>query len=86
MSNSVKAEAQSQSRTFTYDSVKYTISDSLDWDLDVTESLEAGNYLLAIKGILGPAQWAKFTSKRRTNRDLNALLEKATAAIGIAGN
>lgn len=88
MSNSraARAEATDQPTPFEYDGETYTVTASRDWDLDALDAFEEGHIVSAVRIILGPDQFKRFRSKRRTVGELNDLFEAAQKASGIEGN
>ena len=86
MSNTVKAEVTKVRPTFTYDGVKYTVDNTMDWDLDVLEAIEDDKIVTIVRALLGPDQWAKFKAKPRKVTDLNELFEAIAKAVGLKGN
>lgn len=86
MSNTVKAEAKNTKPTFTFDGVKYTVDNTMDWDLEVLEAVEDDKIVTIVRALMGPDQWAQFKSKPRKVTDLNALFEAIAKAVGLKGN
>lgn len=84
--SAAKNEAQDGSIRFEYDGETYEITSASDWDVEVLESFEDGNIVRTVRGLLGPDQWAKFKSKRRTVSDLNNLFQDVQTALGSEGN
>ncbi|MGN2634627.1 hypothetical protein ACTD5D_39765 [Nocardia takedensis] len=72
-----------------FDGEEYEIpADPLDWDLAVTEAFELGRVITAVRGLLGPRQFAKVSRKRYTNRQFSELFDLLAQAGGFddAGN
>lgn len=86
MSNTVKAEVSKAKPSFTFDGVKYSVDNTMDWDLDVLEAVEDDKIVTIVRALMGPDQWAKFKSKPRKVADLNALFEAIAKAVGLKGN
>lgn len=72
--------------TFTYDGVKYTVDDTMDWDISVLEAVEDNKIVSIVRELLGPDQWEKFKIKPRKVADLNELFEAIAKAVGLKGN
>ena len=70
--------------TVEFDGEEYTIpADPLDWDLTVTEAFELGRAITAVRGLLGPEQFATVTRKRYTNRKFGELFDLLAKAGGF---
>lgn len=65
-----------EERSFKYDDVEYFIPAVGDWPIDVLEGLQDDKMIPAVRALLGPAQWAIFKEKPRTNKDFYALTEQ----------
>lgn len=86
MTTPAKAEAAKIRPHFTFDGVKYTVDNTMDWDLDVLEAVEDDKIVTIVRTLLGPEQWAKFKSKPRKVADLNDLFQAIAKAVGLQGN
>ena len=86
MSNTVKAEATKTKPSFTFDGVKYSVDNTMDWDIEVLEAVEDDKIVTIVRALLGPEQWEKFKAKPRKVADLNALFEAIAKAVGLQGN
>lgn len=54
-----------------------------DWDIVITEALEQGKAITAIRHLLGPDQFTAFKKTNPKNRDAAALLESYLRALGL---
>ena len=83
-----KAEAKRESVDFTFGGIDYSISRENADNLDLYEYIEEEKYILAIRGYLGPEQWAKFKDSHRgpaghvSMETFEKFLDAAMAAIG----
>lgn len=68
---------------FTWDGEKYLLPHPDQWDLDVFEHVEMNEMVLACKALLGPVQWARYRSKRRTFPNLLDMFNAMWAAAGV---
>lgn len=85
--NAARAAATDGKVTFTHEGKSYTIDVAENWSLDALEAFEAGKAVTATHEILGDRQWGVFKSqRRRSGKDLNALVEAIAKAVGIQGN
>ncbi len=81
-----ETEAREGEVRFSFDKVEYVIPPAKEWDLDVLESWEDGKVASTCRALMGPDQWAKFRSVKRTVEDLNSLFEALQEALGVEGN
>lgn len=76
-----EAEAEKTGKKeFAYDGVTYAITvdgEKFFDDVDVLEMLEDDKSIGILKTLVGPVQWAKFKSKKRTADDLAKFSELA---------
>lgn len=85
--NAAKAEAQAAAVTISYDGVDYLISRDNADDVELYEAAEDGNYITAVRGFLGRAQWEQFKEAHRKDgrvpmAALDGLLDALMAAMG----
>lgn len=52
--------------TITYDGEDYEIEVAAFDDIEVMEAVEENKFVGAVKALLGPAQWLRFKSKKRS--------------------
>lgn len=76
-------DAAAQNISFSFDGERYELEPIRDWDLDVMEAIEDERYVAAVRAMLGPKQWARFKSKRRTMTDLLDIFGTAEKAAGV---
>jgi hypothetical protein len=86
MTTPAKAEATKVRPAFTFDGVKYSVDNTMDWDLEVLEAVEDDKIVSIVRALLGPDQWAKFKAKPRKVADLNDLFQAIAKAVGLQGN
>lgn len=79
--NAAKAEAQGTEVTFEYGGNTYTIQ--RDLDLDTMEFMEDGKIVAAIRGLLGPDQYAVLKESKPKASDISDFMAAATAAMGF---
>lgn len=84
--SAAKNEAQDGEIRFEFDGEEFVITSAADWDVEVLESYEDGNIVQTVRGLLGPDQWKRFKSKRRTVGDLNDLFQAVQDSLGSEGN
>jgi len=72
--------------------LELTVPPVAEWDLDVLEALEDDNWIIALRALLGPEQWATVhaSQPKAIHADLMALLEAvgsatAGASLGESG-
>lgn len=67
---------------------QFTIPASIeDASVDTLEAFENGKAVAAVRGILGPEQFASFKAKHSpTVRDLQSLMEPIAKAMGLDGS
>lgn len=58
-------------------------SDPDDWTVETTLAFEEGKPASAVRGVLGPTQWAVVMKERPRNRDLGELFNAIAAALGL---
>lgn len=68
---------------FSYDDTTYTASSDAAEDIDAREHLEDGNMTLFARALLGPEQWRRFKSKKRTYDDALNLVNAWSDAAGL---
>lgn len=67
-----------------YGGQTYTIPAERDrWPLDVLEALEEGKMTIALRGLLGSKQWARFKATGPRTGDMGALWEAVGKAVGF---
>jgi hypothetical protein len=86
MTTPAKAEATKVRPSFTFDGVKYSVDNTMEWDLEVLEAVEDDKIVSIVRALLGPDQWAKFKAKPRKVTDLNELFQAIAKAVGLQGN
>lgn len=68
-----------------YEGHTYTF-DADEISLDALEDFENQKYLRAIRGILGPEQWAEYKSRHPRAVDLDRFIAALLSAAGSLGN
>lgn len=69
----------------TFDGATYSIPEAEEWTVETLLAYEDGKVGSTVRALLGPVQWATFTEKPRTVRDLKDLFEVIGEALD-AGN
>lgn len=64
-----------------HEDAEYTIAKSTMSDLDVLEPWEDGQYVVAVRNILGPDQWKAYRSKKHDYSNLLELFGKVLEAL-----
>src|SRR5882672_1831562 len=73
----LKAEVEDRPKEhkFTHDGVEYSFSSDILDDVEVVEAFSDKNTIGMVRAILGPTQWSRYKSKKRTMADLTSLTE-----------
>lgn len=58
-------------------------ADPEEWDIEVTEAFEDGKVVTAVRGLLGPSQWAAVKALHPKNKDLSGLYDALAQAMGM---
>lgn len=87
-----KDEARGRDVTFTYGGVEYVIDRGNADNLELMEFVEDEQYIRAIRGYLGPDQWAKWKASVRDEKGrvptdgFEPFMQAVMDAIGGKGN
>ena len=81
----LKAEAVQTELTVEFRGDTYTLpKDVEDWSLEAYEAFEDGKPVAALRGVLGPEQWAKVKAHGLRVRDLEEVADVFFGAIGLS--
>lgn len=70
-------------RKFKYKNHTYTVPAADEWDLAVLEHWQEGNLVLAIKYLLGEAQWKVYKARHPKATELSDFVEAMFADVGV---
>ena len=87
--NTAKTEVMNPDRMldFKFKGNDYSIRADCMTNMDVLEHLEDGKYILAVRAILGPIQWAQFKDAHREHGRVDvAVLDDMMVAISGAAD
>lgn len=80
----LESEAELSEITFDFDGENYTAPHPKRWPIEVVEAQEEGRVTIAVRGLLGEAQYSKFKKgKSRTLDDLDKFVEKLLEAADV---
>ena len=57
-------------------------SDADDYPVEVVLAFEDGHNVTALRGLLGPEQWATFMATKPVRRDISALFDTINTVLG----